>query len=241
MIALVCMIWGWIRRLRSPQGKHHLFWMGWRLTTFWVGGVLLNTCLKYLIRAPRPWWINIDLAPVHPHPASGFGMPSGHTQSAVGILLGLWCLSRLIQARSEHQTHSHRWFQLALTSLGMIWVLGIAVTRISLHAHSLAQVCGGGALGLGWAGFIVWAERSSQGVKLLASFVLILTIFGLWLTHHAPELPSEWTQVILAHQVTPPTTPSIAHILIFGALSLAWTALLTLKQPSANQGGYNSS
>ena len=204
--------------------------MGWRLTTFWVTGVLLNTCLKYLIRAPRPWWVNSDLAPLHPHPAGGFGMPSGHTQSAVGILLGLWCLGRVLRTRNASKEKSPSSFHLWLTSLGILWVIGIAVTRVSLHAHSLPQVFVGGILGLAWAMFILWTERSTWGLRALISFSVLFTLLGLWLTSYTPEFPSEWTKVILAHQVTPPSSPSLAKILTTGGLSVVWAGLLRLKQ-----------
>lgn len=230
MIAISCMVWGSIDRIRKPQGAHEVFWMGWRLTSFWVIGVLLNTCLKYAIRAPRPWWTHADLAPLHPHPAGGFGMPSGHTQSAVGILLGLWCLGRLIRVhraqRGEPSSTSPFWF----TGLGILWVVGIAATRVGLHAHSIAQVCVGGIVGLAWAGVILWCERSSRGVSSLVCLTVILTSAGGWLTQYTPELDIIWTQRIQMHHVDPPSAPSLTRILIAGGVALVWAGLLRLKR-----------
>ena len=223
-IAILCMVLGVIHRFRLPHAQHDVFWMGWRLTLFWVTGVLINTSLKYWIRAPRPWWVDPDLIPLHPHPAGGFGMPSGHTQSAVGLLLGLWCLGQVMRQRKEF-SKAFLW----LNSLGILWVIAIAYSRVALHAHSLAQVVAGGLLGILWAILILWAEHSRFGGKFLMSLILLLTFIGVGLTHHTPELPQEWVHVMLAHQVKPPSAPSLTQVLTAGGVSLLWSSFLNLK------------
>ena len=224
-IAVLCMVLGGVHRLRLPHAQHDVFWMGWRLTLFWVMGVLLNTSLKYWIRAPRPWWIDSELIPLHPHPAGGFGMPSGHTQSAVGLLLGLWGLGQIMRQRKGRGSKAYLWLNL----LGILWVFGIAYSRVALHAHSLAQVVAGGLFGILWATLILWAERSRSGVRVLISLSILFTFVGVWLTHYTPELPQEWTQVILAYQVKPLSAPSLTQILTAGGISLLWSSLLNLK------------
>ena len=152
-------------------------------------------------------------------------MPSGHTQSAVGLLLGLWCLSQTMHQRKGRWSKASLW----LTSLGILWVFGIAYSRIVLHAHSLAQVMAGGLIGLLWATLILWAERSRSGGKLLISLSLLLTFVGVCLTRYTPELPQEWTHMILEYQVKPPSAPTLTQVLIAGGVSFLWSSFLNLK------------
>ena len=99
-LTLALIIMGWRRSSFAKGQVSEWLWLGGRLALFWVGGVLLSACLKYHFCAPRPWWIDPQVLPLHPHPAKGFGMPSGHTQSAVGLLLFALCLPRAIAERA---------------------------------------------------------------------------------------------------------------------------------------------
>jgi membrane-associated phospholipid phosphatase len=94
---------------------------------YWTTAAILNAILKYTFAQPRPYWIKPSIQAFEK--SISFGMPSGHTQSACGVVL-LFLLYRL------------GWVW------GMLWMLLMALARVVLGVHSVAQVLVGMMLGM---------------------------------------------------------------------------------------------
>jgi membrane-associated phospholipid phosphatase len=225
---------GW-RQFRTTSGqKHELLSLGWRLATFWITGVLLNTAFKYYFLSPRPWWADPNLPPLHPHPAGGYGMPSGHTQSAIGIILFSIGLIQLLHKRER----VGQVIKTGIILLGVTWVVLIASSRIFLHAHSLEQVLMGAILGLIWSLSLIYIERSKKGFILLLGFTLVLTLVCGWQAIHSVHtIPDQFLAQLTTYQVTPPSKPPLTMLACFSLLSLfsVWSLhwLYAKRNPNA--------
>ena len=91
---------------------------------------LLVGLLKVGVQAPRPYLV--DPAVIPWQASGGFGMPSGHAASAVGLFALLWL------------HHRHAWTLL----LALLAVLLVGLSRLYLGVHTGAQVVAGWGLGL---------------------------------------------------------------------------------------------
>ncbi|MGI0115683.1 phosphatase PAP2 family protein [Zooshikella sp. RANM57] len=96
----------------------------------------LNSLLKLLIAAPRPYWLYPDL--LLNLPDTAFGMPSGHALSATVFWFGLALWIR----------HGLFWL------LAVVIVLLTAISRITLGVHFPSQTIAGIFLGLICLGFL---------------------------------------------------------------------------------------
>ena len=225
LIALSLMLGGWLSSDRSQKQLNQYFWLGWRLTIFWLIGILLNTALKYYFIHPRPWWVDPNISPLHPRPAGGFGMPSGHTQSAMGMLiLGYW----LGQFRAKlGKTLSIR-FSLFI-GVALSWIGLIAWSRIYLHAHSLAQVATGATVGLVWIFALSWLEKQDKVAELLVCLIVLLSMGCFWqIFNPITNLPQEYLVRLTEYQVTVPLKPSSIMVVTVGLTSLFWVFMLRI-------------
>lgn len=212
LIALGCLGWGLRQGRTRLESRQKWFFLAWRLMMFWVGGVLLNTALKFYLYSPRPWWINSEILPLHPHPASGYGMPSGHTQSAVGIWLFAIGLQPLIQGGRRS----------SLVIVSLTWVVLIAYSRVYLNEHSAFQVLMGALTGWGWAATILALESHRHGV---ISFLILITSVSavcLWrviypLSAINLEVKSE---ILHAYGMSIPLSPPLFHVISMSLIAL---------------------
>jgi membrane-associated phospholipid phosphatase len=237
IITLSCMLWGALSDARGGSRERAQRWtqLGWRLATFWVIGVLINQCLKYGIRAPRPWWVDPHVLPLHPNPARGFGMPSGHTQSAVGLWIALWVASDLWTSslRVKDAPALGRRLLILSRSLkfaGAMWVGLIAYSRVALHEHSLAQVYAGASVGVVWCLSLIYLERARWGALMMLSVCLGLSALSISLSDVPLELPDTWVEEITRAGVVPPTAPSLLK-----TLGLCCAALVCIWRSSHHQ------
>ena len=237
IITLSCIVWGALSDARGGSRERAQRWtqLGWRLATFWVIGVLINQNLKYGIQAPRPWWIDPQLLPLHPNPARGFGMPSGHTQSAVGLWIALWVASDLWSSSSSVENSSMLGRRVLVLSrslkcAGAVWVGLIAYSRVALHEHSLAQVCAGASVGVVWCLSLIYLERARWGALMLLSVFLGLSALSISLSYAPLELSDTWVEEIKRAEVAPPTAPSLLK-----ALGLCCAALVCIWRSSHHQ------
>jgi membrane-associated phospholipid phosphatase len=150
----------------------------------------LNTMLKLLWHAPRPYWTDPSVKG-HESRAS-FGMPSGHAQgSAVAWgLLGIHFRRRIV------------WV------IVLAVVLLVGVSRVYLGVHSIGQVLAGWAIGAGLLGLTVllepfvvpWWARRSLAVQValslaIAAAVLIPTAMAVD-NLHAWHMPGTWEKAV---------------------------------------------
>ena len=120
-------------------GEETLF-MIFALTFFWcinkrtgyfllyigIAGALANALLKLLFCVPRPWILDPDFTIVESarEGASGYSFPSGHTQTATGLYLGV--------------ARSHRSKTLRILCVALIILVGFS--RMYLGVHTPADV-----------------------------------------------------------------------------------------------------
>lgn len=216
LICLACLLLSWFMQERAAKGFKTL---AWRMSAFWVWGVLINTALKYLILSPRPWYIDGALPPLHPSPSGGYGMPSGHTQSAVGIFFFCWSMIQLGQKAAKFGDK-----KLFGLGLGLSWVILIASSRVYLNAHSLAQVIMGASVGFALMALILWIESRSNGIFL--GLVVLVTSLGacLWRIAHPNLLAQELLSRALEFGVNITVAPRLSLVIISFSLSglLLW-------------------
>ena len=172
----------------------------WTMWAYWVFGTLLNQALKFSIQHARPWWLDVSLPPLSPHPSMGFGMPSGHAQGAVG----LWLLAYLTRELSAQSTRlsSRLWLNL-LTLSCAVWVPLTIWARMTLHAHSVPQVCAGMVVGLIWALSLHRLSRAPRGSLLFTLISALCLGVLLYHTSSPPQLPEAWLEVIRKHSADP--------------------------------------
>jgi hypothetical protein len=100
----------------------------WAAVALSLSGAL-NTMLKVVVHAPRPFWTDPGISGHEPQ--ASFGMPSGHAQgSAVA-----WGLAGMTARRT------------AVWAAVVVVVLLVGVSRVYLGVHSVGQVVAGWVIG----------------------------------------------------------------------------------------------
>jgi hypothetical protein len=100
----------------------------WAAVVLSLGGAL-NTMLKIVVHAPRPFWTDPGITGHEPR--ASFGMPSGHAQgSAVA-----WGLAGMAARRT------------AVWAAVVVVVALVGVSRVYLGVHSIGQVVAGWLIG----------------------------------------------------------------------------------------------
>jgi len=200
--------------------------LAWRLCAFWVIGTLLNLALKHTLAQPRPWWHDpVALPPLGAHVSSGFGMPSGHAQAAMGALLLAAAL--LGHLRAAPRAPLARLGGYAAVGLLVGWVPLTAWARVALHAHSPAQVAAGAAVGGAWLGLRWWAERApgARGARALAALCAAAAALLAWRLASPAAVPGAWLEAIRAAQGAAPNLEPRAATggaLLAAGLGLSW-------------------
>jgi membrane-associated phospholipid phosphatase len=172
-----------------------LYWsvnaaLGLRVGVILLVGSSLNDMLKLAFHAPRPYWISTKIQAFASE--TGFGLPSGHSQSAVGV----WgMLASQIKKRWA-------W------AIAILLMLLIGLSRIYLGVHFPTDVL------LGWlAGSVIlwlvlrlwdqaatWLKKLSLGQQILAVFIFSLLLITLalipsfWLRSDGWQVPAIWLQ-----------------------------------------------
>ena len=159
--------------------------LGLRMAILLPISASLNSIIKQAIHAPRPFWVDPGIAAIHPE--NGFGMPSGHAQSAtVWLLAGAYL--------------KNRWFWI----IAIAMTLGVGISRPYLGVHFPSQVL------LGWLiGIVViicfmksetfvlsWLNKlriSYQLIFVLGCSVFIFLAGSLFVfLLRAWEMPADW-------------------------------------------------
>jgi len=151
-----------------------LFWcvdfgLSARLGVLFLLSSYLNTDLKDLFRQPRPFVLNPG---VQLFPAEGYGLPSGHAQSAVVVWGSLAAWAR------------KAWFWvIAIILMGLI-----GFSRVYLGVHFPTDVLAGWGIGAILLGLYLsvepGAEKKLAELSLSVQILLALAVsFGLFLIH----------------------------------------------------------
>lgn len=116
-----------------------VFWcihkpFGYRLAFACLIGGYINTILKHMFQVARPVGAE-GIRSLRLYTAQGYSFPSGHTQSAASY----WAVVMVEIGKP------------IVTYLGSIAILLVALSRVYLGVHTLADVAVGIAVGIGWA------------------------------------------------------------------------------------------
>ncbi len=141
------------------------FGLGARLAVLFLLSSYLNTDLKGLFQQPRPFDLNPS---VRLSSAEGYGLPSGHAQSAVVVWGSIAAWSR------------KGWFW--GTAIGLIVLIGFS--RIYLGVHFPTDVFAGWAIGAIFLGLYLgmqpraekWLARLSLGQQILIALAVPLLL-----------------------------------------------------------------
>lgn len=207
--------------------------LGFKLGLLLLFSNSLNAILKWVFGWPRPYWISKDVLAWSSE--TSFGMPSGHSQTAVAF----W--GRMVVAARQ------RWLQIGL----LLLILLISISRMVLGMHYPADVLVGWVVGslLLWS-FVrleerlrrLLADRSAWVVIGLAFLVSLLLIgLGLLSAQLPGETPQAWiTQAAAARPEAEPIHP----VEIDGLISSSGTIFgliaggyLLFKRGGFNAGG----
>jgi membrane-associated phospholipid phosphatase len=134
--------------------------LGVKLWYFWTITAMSNALLKYTFTLPRPYWIDLNINVLEK--STSFGMPSGHAQSAVGILLLLWGVKK--------------W-----RFMGWVWLVVVMLARMIVGVHSLDQVLVGASLGLILLWYFVGDHRKIDiSIKSQWGILVVLFLYGVY-------------------------------------------------------------
>lgn len=148
---------------------------GRRVLLILVSGLTVNTTLKNLFRVPRPYLSDGRIRVLRPETATGYSLPSGHTENAATI----WpALAMRLRRRG--------FYVMAGAAAGLV-----AVSRMYLGVHTPADVLVGLAAGFLWVllghRLCLLADRRGPSAYLLfliPTALSLLMLFPLW--HSSP-------------------------------------------------------
>ncbi|MFH2039464.1 MAG: phosphatase PAP2 family protein [Chloroflexota bacterium] len=162
-----------------------LYWsvnaaLGLRVGVILLVGSSLNDMLKLAFHMPRPYWVTTKIQAFASE--TGFGLPSGHSQSAVGV----WgMLASQIKKR---------WVWV----IAILLMVLIGLSRIFLGVHFPTDVLLGWLVGsvILWLVLRLWDKVAAWLIKLsLGQQVMAIFIFSLLLITLA-LIPSFWLRSI---------------------------------------------
>ena len=135
--------------------------MGVRMAIFLTLVSSVNSILKQILHAPRPYWSEPGIKGIQG--ATGFGMPSGHAQAAtVWLLIGTFI--------------KKTWFWI----IAVIMVTMIGMSRTYLGVHSPGQVMIGWLIGAVFIlFFFLFESRTIKWFRHLTINIQILLVTGL--------------------------------------------------------------
>lgn len=164
--------------------------IGIRLGIALVLGNSINTALKWIFHAPRPYWVDSSVKALSTE--SSFGMPSGHAMMSTIFYghIALW-----IQKRSA-------------TIICIVIILLIGISRIYLGVHYVSDVIAGSLFGISFL-FIYpllekvfgnWIKRKILGQQITFYFfssILIIFFFSIiQFSLRTWQIPENWLQNI---------------------------------------------
>ncbi len=149
-------------------------------------GTIISQVMKMLFRVPRPWEIDPDFEVVGnaKEAAGGYSFPSGHSQSAVGVLGSIAASTR------------KKW----LMTVCIVFMVLVPVSRMYLGVHTLSDVLVGSGLSLGLIAIakpVIWG-KSEKGMKILVAVMLAMSVLQVLFVEFYP-FPADMDAYNLEH------------------------------------------
>jgi membrane-associated phospholipid phosphatase len=160
--------------------------LGLKIGVMLLASNSLNGLLKMAMHGPRPYWVSTEVKGMAAE--TGFGVPSGHAQTAAGV----WGIA------AAGISKSWAWITAVLV------ILLIGLSRIYLGVHFLHDVLLGWILGglTLWAFIKLWnpaaarLKKMSMGMQILLAFivslaVILLAVLIVFLSRNF-VIPADW-------------------------------------------------
>jgi membrane-associated phospholipid phosphatase len=158
--------------------------LGFRIGLIMLSSQGINTIFKLLLGAPRPFWVSSEVKALSTE--TSFGMPSGHSQTAVVV----W--GRLAAGLRR------RW----ATVLLALVILMISISRLYLGMHFPTDVLTGWLVGivLLWAflrfeePIAAWLTKLGVPIQIVIAFLfsIVLILLGMLAQAISPTPPMDW-------------------------------------------------
>ncbi len=122
----------------------------------------VNYCIKEIVARPRPYVANPEI--VNKLTTIGKSFPSGHSVSVMFMVLTVLYLFHFLHKQGKLKIYGKTWFKILAYSLGVIFIILTAISRMYLGQHYLTDIIAG--LALGAIGFVVtWLLVRKKLVK----------------------------------------------------------------------------
>jgi len=147
---------------------------GARLTALFLVSTITNGALKLTFGSPRPMDVAPDrLAGLFPegvaaakehYEASGYGFPSGHTQTTV--VVWSYLIHRVADLRRRATESSIRGLTVAFYAIAALLLILVPLSRVYLAVHYVTDVIGGFIFGAAVLGLYLWlAPRAEDALS----------------------------------------------------------------------------
>ncbi|MCX8023832.1 MAG: phosphatase PAP2 family protein [Thermanaerothrix sp.] len=149
----------------------------------------INTYVKFLFHAPRPFWVEPQVQALSVE--TSFGVPSGHAQNAAS----LWGFgTTLVKSKGL------KWFM-------VLMIILIGLSRVYLGVHFVSDVVAGWLIGVVLLGGFLWLEprflRWWQGLRSNTQLLWVLISSGLIMAlggiiafiYRSWTVPAEWVAI----------------------------------------------
>jgi membrane-associated phospholipid phosphatase len=170
-----------------------LYWsvdtgLGLRIAFILATSNYLNSIVKLLFAAPRPYWVSAQVQPfLHEH---SFGIPSGHAQNSAAFsgVMAAWL--------------KRRW----AWALAFLLVFFIGFSRLYLGVHFVHDVVVGWAIGYAillvflqlWDPVAAWLKKKSLAQQITIAFLIsvLMIVIGALTTARLDGyvFPAEWEE-----------------------------------------------
>jgi len=159
---------------------------GYFIMTVGFMGTMISQVMKMIFRIPRPWVQdpNFKVVGNAQEAAGGYSFPSGHSQSAVGVLGSIAASSK------------RKW----VAAVCVVFMVLVPVSRMYLGVHTLSDVLVGSGLSLGLIALakpIIWG-KSEKGMKILVAVMLVMSVLQVLFVEFFP-FPADMDAYNLEH------------------------------------------
>lgn len=116
-----------------------------------LASICVNFAIKEIVARPRPYVANPEI--VNKLTTIGKSFPSGHSVSVIFMVITLLYLFHFLYKQGRLKIYKKLWFRILCYTLGVVFVVLTAISRMYLGQHYLSDIIAG--LTLGSLGFVI--------------------------------------------------------------------------------------